>query len=170
MFFNPTIYFKDLDEAAAVKLLHAYPTQAFAQWGAKEWQQFGMDKLTFSVVRQADGVKLTYYLSEEQKRAKGLGGLQEDGSYELRVTRALGQPAIVAKSNQGSVSRKRQEDLVWQRLVLSITKGQGIWSNTVAGGRSDEIGTPQGIYPCPLEVKLKYIDSRQASDPLWKRY
>ena len=108
------------------------------------------------------GVRLIYYLTPAQARERGLAGLQEDGGFELTVRGR----AIVARANPGRIQRNRVEEVIWQRLVLQVTKGIAMER---AGGRPD-FGVPRGFYPCSMEKEIAYMALRRASDSLWKRY
>ena len=166
------VYFSELDEAKAVSCLRDFPSKAFGNWGEKEWSQLTggrlREKLQFSTQAIDSGVLLTFYKPDAAKIARGASGSVQDGALSLVVTRSLLGQAIVARSVKGSVSSNAAyEDAIWQRLVLYLTKSKGLWANTW----SDKgIGTTRGLYPCSLEKQFAYIDSRQASDPLWKRY
>ena len=128
------LFFSQLDERKAVAFLQRWPQRRFRDgvntWGNTEWRLFGCPgQLEFSSQPLPDGVRLTYYLSEEARRKQGLAGLTADGSFELRVemqARWLGAlpagPAIVASREQGRESKAAYERVLWQRLVLDFTK------------------------------------------------
>ena len=170
-FLQKAVYFSELDESKAVACLRDFPTRAFGSWSEKEWSQLTngrlREKLQFSVRAIDGGVQLDFYKPDEAKRARGAFGSVQDGSLALVVTRGLLGPAVIARSAKGSRSNASYEEAIWQRLVLYLTKGKGLWANTWSG---KAIGTPRGLYPCSFEKQFTYIDSRMASDPLWKRY
>ena len=128
------LFFSTLDERKAVAFLQRWPQKRFRNgvntWGNTEWQVFGCpSQLEFSAQSLPDGVRITYYLSEEARRKQGLAGLTPDGSFELRVdmqARWLGVvpagPAIVTSREAGRESKAKYERILWQRLVLDFTK------------------------------------------------
>tara|TARA_B100000795_G_scaffold260683_1_gene236779 strand:- start:603 stop:1175 length:573 start_codon:yes stop_codon:yes gene_type:complete len=128
------LFFSQLDERKAVAFLQRWPQKRFRDgvntWGNTEWQVFGCkSQLEFSAQSLPDGVRITYYLSEEARRKQGLAGLTPDGSFELRVdmqARWLGVvpagPAIVTSREAGRESKAAYERILWQRLVLDFTK------------------------------------------------
>ena len=156
------ISFSTLDEDRAIAYLRSFPTQAFQMWSNTEWNRLGASKLDFSVRPTESGVRLIYYLSDEEARKRGLAGLVEDGSFDLEVR----GNAIVGRSSPGKTRRGKEEEVVWQRLVLQITKGIALER---AGGRPD-LGKVSGFYPCSMESEIAYMAQRRASDSLWKRY
>ena len=76
------------------------------------------------------------------------------------------RPSIVARALPGGsgLAAKRSE-VIWQRLVLQITKGIAM----ERAARPD-LGQVQGYYPCSMEKEIAYMAIRRASDSLWKRY
>ena len=128
------LFFSQLDESKAVAFLQRWPQKRFRDgvntWGNTEWRVFGCpSQLEFSAQSLPDGVRITYYLSEEARRKQGLAGLTPDGSFELRVdmqARWLGVvpagPAIVTSREAGRESKAKYERILWQRLVLDFTK------------------------------------------------
>ena len=157
------ISFSTIDEREAVSYLRSFPTQAFQIWGDIEWKRLGAPgKLDFSVRPIDNGVRFQYFLNDEQARSRGLAGLVEDGGFELAVQ----GKAIVGRSMPGVIKRAAQEEVIWQRLVLQITKGIALER---AGGRPT-FGKVQGVYPCSMEKEIAYMAQRRASDSLWKRY
>ena len=83
--------FTRLDEAEAISFVQSFPTTRITRWGPKEWREFGLDRLEFSAVRTPSGIRLDYF-------KRGIGGLVDDGSFDISVTKWLGFPAIVASS------------------------------------------------------------------------
>ena len=158
------IFFSNLDQERATEYLRSYPTQAFNLWSDQEWQRLGatQGKLEFSTEPIDNGIRLVYYFSPAEARSRGLAGLVEDGGFDLFVQ----GNSIVGRARPGKLGRRAQEEVVWQRLVLQITKGIALER---AGGRPD-FGTVQGIYPCSMEKEIAYMSLRRASDSLWKRY
>ena len=143
--------------------LRSFPTSAFNLWSNTEWQRLGVkQKLDFGTRDIDSGVRIVYFLTPAQARAKGLAGLQEDGGFEIVVR----GNAIVARSEPGRISRKREEEVIWQRLVLQVTKGIAM----ERAGSRPAFGTVVGVYPCSFEREIEYMSLRRASDSLWKRY
>ena len=118
-----------LDAQRCAAYLRTFPSK-FRSWGEAEWRQFGLSPLTFSTQPIDGGVALVYYLSEAQARAKGLGGLVEDGGrFELQVQVGGGGPfgsgpGIAIRSKQGSVDRSRQEAVIVARLADECGAGK----------------------------------------------
>ena len=161
-FFGRRLQFSSLDKSLAVSYLRGFPTSALGLWSVTEWNRLGVpEKLDFSTRNIEDGVRVVFYLTPTETREAGLAGLQEDGGFELAVR----GNAIVARSFPGRKRRNRQEEVIWQRLVLQVTKGIG----TERRARP-EIGDVVGVYPCSMEKDIEYIALRRASDSLWKRY
>lgn len=128
-----------------------------------EWGRLGVDqKLEFSTTKLDNGVRINYFLTPAQARERGLAGVQQDGGFELTVD----GNAIVGRADPGRIDRKASEEVIWQRLLLQITKGIAMER---AGARPD-IGTVRGVYPCSMEKEIAYMALRRASDSLWKRY
>ena len=112
----------------AAAFLQRFPTARFGAkwgktdaWGDSEWRVFGCSRLEFTAKSIADGVRLTYYMSEAAMKKRGLAGLVEDGTLDLTIdpqARFLGigpaAPAIRARSSPGVESRAAQEAVVWQ--------------------------------------------------------
>ena len=158
------IFFSSIDEDLAVRYLQSFPTQAFNLWSDEEWRRCGAKegKLEFSAAPLDRGVKLVYYLSADETRRRGLAGLVEDGGFELAVS----GNSIVGRAVPGNRRRAKQEEVIWQRMVLQITKGVAMER---VGGRPD-FGSVVGFYPCSMESTMSYMALRRASDSLWKRY
>ena len=107
-------------------------------------------------------MRINYFLTPAQARERGLAGVQQGGGFELTVD----GNAIVGRADPGRIDRKASEEVIWQRLLLQITKGIAMER---AGARPD-IGTVRGVYPCSMEKEIAYMALRRASDSLWKRY
>mmetsp|Transcript_35480 Transcript_35480/g.58781 ORF Transcript_35480/g.58781 Transcript_35480/m.58781 type:complete len:84 (+) Transcript_35480:467-718(+) len=67
-------------------------------------------------------------------------------------------PAIISRSEVGLESRASYERIVWQRLLLDVSKLDG-----------RKLGTVRGVNACPDEVKLDRIDRIMSTDSLWRR-
>lgn len=112
----------DFDAKKATSYLRSFPSK-FRGWGESEWKTFGLPALSFSTKPIDGGVSLTYYLTEAQARAKGKGGLVEDGGLELTAQAGgagglfASAPGIVVKARRGSVDRSRQEQVLVARLA-----------------------------------------------------
>ena len=132
-------------------------------WGPKEWREFGLDRLEFSAVRTPNGIRLDYF-------KRGIGGLVDDGSFDISVTKWLGFPAIVA-SSRGGVNRARQEAIVWQRLVLAATgDGSGGGALGLANLKAKSgVGSAILAPFCPDRRKIERIDLIMGVDPAWRR-
>ena len=155
--------FTRLDEAEAISFVQSFPTTRITRWGPKEWREFGLDRLEFSAVRTNNGIRLDYF-------KRGIGGLVDDGSFDISVTKWLGFPAIVA-SSRGGVDRARQESIVWQRLVLAATgDGSGGGALGLANLKAKSgVGSAILAPFCPDRRKIERIDLIQAVDPAWRR-
>ena len=154
--------FTRLDEAEAISFVQSFPTTRITRWGPKEWREFGLDRLEFSAVRTPNGIRLDYF-------KRGIGGLVDDGSFDISVTKWLGFPAIVASSRGGG--RARQESIVWQRLVLAATgDGSGGGALGLANLKAKSgVGSAILAPFCPDRRKIERIDLIQAVDPAWRR-
>ena len=163
--------FTRLDEAEAISFVQSFPTTRITRWGPKEWREFGLDRLEFSAVRTPSGIRLDYFLSEEAKQKRGIGGLVEDGSLDISVTKWLGFPAIVASSRGGVENRARQESIVWQRLVLAATgDGSGGGALGLANLKAKSgVGSAILAPFCPDRRKIERIDLIMGVDPAWRR-
>jgi hypothetical protein len=139
----------------AVAYLRSFPTQAFNLWGSTEWARLGVaEKPEFSAVATERGVRIVFYLSFAEKQRRGLsGGLAEDGALEIDARR--GQ--IICRSERGSVPRRQVEEVIWQRLVLQITKGIAM----ERAGARPSFGTVRGFYPCSMEKEIAYMSLRR---------
>ena len=158
-----TISFANLDEERAIRYLRSFPTQAFNLWGPVEWRRCGCkDRMEFGTEILPKGVRMLYYLTPAEARSRSLAGLQEDGGFVLEVK----GNSIVGRSEPGRINRSKEEEVVWQRLVLQITKGIAM----ERAGAKPELGEVKGFYPCSLEKEIAYMALRRASDSLWKRY
>ena len=155
--------FTRLDEAEAISFVQSFPATRITRWGPKEWREFGLDRLEFSAVRTPSGIRLDYF-------KRGIGGLVDDGSFDISVTKWLGFPAIVA-SSRGGVNRARQESIVWQRLVLAATgDGSGGGALGLANLKAKSgVGSAILAPFCPDRAKIERIDLIQAVDPAWRR-
>ena len=144
--------FTRLDEAEAISFVQSFPTTRITRWGPKEWREFGLDRLEFSAVRTPNGIRLDYF-------KRGIGGLVDDGSFDISVTKWLGFPAIVA-SSRGGVDRARQESIVWQRLVLAATgDGSGGGALGLANLKAKSgVGSAILAPFCPDRRKIERID------------
>ena len=156
--------FTRLDEAEAISFVQSFPTTRITRWGPKEWREFGLDRLEFSAVRTPNGIRLDYF-------KRGIGGLVDDGSFDISVTKWLGFPAIVASSRGGVENRARQESIVWQRLVLAATgDGSGGGALGLANLKAKSgVGSAILAPFCPDRAKIERIDLIQAVDPAWRR-
>ena len=144
--------FTRLDEAEAISFVQSFPTTRITRWGPKEWREFGLDRLEFSAVQTPNGIRLDYF-------KRGIGGLVDDGSFDISVTKWLGFPAIVA-SSRGGVNRARQESIVWQRLVLAATgDGSGGGALGLANLKAKSgVGSAILAPFCPDRRKIERID------------
>jgi len=112
----------DFDAKRATSFIRSFPSK-FRGWGESEWRTFGLPALSFSTKPIDGGVSLVYYLTEAQARAKGKGGLVEDGGLELTAQAGgagglfASAPGIVVKARRGSVDRSRQEEVLVARLA-----------------------------------------------------
>lgn len=150
------LFFSSLDEAAAVSYLRSFPTQAFQLWSTTEWQRLGVDeKLEFSTRTIDGGVRIVYYLPPPDARRLGLAGVVEDGGFELTAS----QNSIVGRADPGRISRARAEEVIWQRLVLQVTKGIAMER---AGGKPT-LGAVRGIYPCSMEKVRAQVERTTAT-------
>ena len=145
--------FTRLDEAEAISFVQSFPTTRITRWGPKEWREFGLDRLEFSAVRTPNGIRLDYF-------KRGIGGLVDDGSFDISVTKWLGFPAIVASSRGGVENRARQESIVWQRLVLAATgDGSGGGALGLANLKAKSgVGSAILAPFCPDRRKIERID------------
>ena len=171
--------FTRLDEAEAISFVQSFPTTRITRWGPKEWREFGLDRLEFSAVRTPNGIRLDYF-------KRGIGGLVDDGSFDISVTKWLGFPAIVASSRGGVENRARQESskprhspatsrrparprlsacnwrgsVVWQRLVLAATgDGSGGGALGLANLKAKSgVGSAILAPFCPDRRKIERID------------
>lgn len=155
--------FTRLNEAEAISFVQSFPTTRITRWGPKEWREFGLDRLEFSAVRTPTGIRLDYF-------KRGIGGLVDDGSFDITVTKWLGFPAIVA-SSRGGVNRARQESIVWQRLVLAATgDGSGGGALGLANLKAKSgVGSAILAPFCPDRQKIERIDLIMGVDPAWRR-
>jgi len=80
-----SLHFNEIDESSAVAFLRSFPTQSFSLWANVEWRRTaGTDKLQFGTRVIDNGVRMIYYLSDKEKRDRGLGGSPvEDGGLEI---------------------------------------------------------------------------------------
>ena len=155
--------FATLDTQKAVRYLHSFPSAAFGMWSVVEWERLGVPaKLEFGTQQLDNGVRLIYYLTPAETRSRGLAGLVEDGGFELLVS----GNSIVARADPGRINRSKQEEVIWQRLVLQVTKGIAM----ERAGAKPELGEVRGGYRCSMESEIAYMAQRRASDSLWKRY
>lgn len=155
--------FSSIDQARAIAYLQSFPTGAFNLWSVAEWNRLGVkEKLDFGTTNLADGVRIDYFLTAAQARQAGLAGLQQDGGFELRIR----GNSIVARADPGRINRRREEEVIWQRMVLQVTKGIAM----ERAGAMPSFGKPIGVYPCSMEREIAYMAQRRASDSLWKRY
>lgn len=112
----------DFEAKRATVFLRSFPAK-FRGWGESEWKTFGLPALSFSTKPVDGGIALVYYLTEAQARAKGKGGLVEDGGLELTAQAGgagglfASSPGIVVKAKRGSVDRSRQEQVLVARLA-----------------------------------------------------
>jgi len=114
--------------------------------------------------RTPTGIRLDYF-------KRGIGGLVDDGSFDISVTKWLGFPAIVASSRGGVENRARQESIVWQRLVLAATgDGSGGGALGLANLKAKSgVGSAILAPFCPDKAKIERIDLIMGVDPAWRR-
>ena len=80
------IFFGSLDEVSAIRYLQSFPTQALQLWSIVEWTRLGVPaRLKFSAAPTEDGIRIVYYVEDEAAKARGAGGVVEDGGIELSV-------------------------------------------------------------------------------------
>ena len=156
--------FTRLDEAEAISFVQSFPATRITRWGPKEWREFGLNRLEFSAVRTPSGIRLDYF-------KRGIGGLVDDGSFDISVTKWLGFPAIVASSRGGVENRARQESIVWQRLVLAATgDGSGGGALGLANLKAKSgVGSAIPAPFCPDRRKIERIALIMGVDPAWRR-
>ena len=143
MIFGPgTLRFQGDAQRVAQFLQRDY-VRRFRGWREAEWKLIcGAEPLSFSDRVIDGGVRLEFL-----KQRSEAGGLEDDGSLEIRVR----GNAISWTSRGGGPfsSRGKQEGALYELLVLEMQKG------ALAG----DCKLLPGLYPSGLEKRIQLIDS-----------
>ena len=164
------VFFRSLDEDAAVSLLQRFPQQALNSLSTAEWRRLGVPtKLSsFSSETREAGVFVQFLSPDEAAAARGTGASSADGGIELSVDMSsFPFPSIVGKERKGRTRlAAARSEVLWQCLCVQLTRGVGDgWKLPYA-----DLGPTIGVYPLSMEKKLEEMALVRATDSLWKRY